>query len=145
MRTVGAFWIGAGLALLALVGGAIWLAGRTRVAQTPAPPVVAAPPAAKAADVPSSPPSEAPSAAAPIAEPTAAPSEAEPVEALALPETAARTGEPKPASTKAPVAAPPAARDTKRARREPHRQNDAPGVQQRIPGERTKGFSVDEF
>jgi hypothetical protein len=53
--------------------------------------------------------------------------------------------EPAIATVPTPKPAPATTRDPKRARRDPHRQNDAPGVQQRIPGERTKGLSVDEF
>jgi len=141
MRTVGAFWVGAGLALVVLVGGAIWLAGRSRVAEAPLPPAPLAP--ASAAISSPDPPKAA--HAEPVDEPQVVP-------AQALTPAAGLAEEPAPGAADAvapaiaPASHPAATREPKRPRRDTHRQNDPPAAaQQRIPGERTKGLSVDDF
>lgn len=138
MRTVGAFWIGAGLALMVLVAGAIWLASRSRIAEAPAPPAVAPP--ARVPDPPRAAHAEpAATAAVGAAEPAGAPG--------VLPAAAvAPAPEPAPVAADTPSEAPAPMREPKRVKRDPRRHDTPPAaVQQRIPGERTKGLSVDEF
>ncbi len=146
MGTTGAFWIGAGLALIVLIAGAIWLVGRAQLAEAPPPPAVTPPPSATTPPPPAALPEAVEPSEASKPRPVAA-SAAEPaidqaeIEAAAAPiPEASATAESKPEPAVTPAAPTP-----KRSRREPHRHNQAPSAKQRIPGERTKGLSVDEF
>ncbi|MFT3927359.1 MAG: protein kinase [Myxococcales bacterium] len=152
MRTVGAFWIGAGLALVVLVGGAIWLAGRSRIAEAPLPPAPVAP--APAALEPLDAPEPAHAEPATALAPTQPSQAADPAAVMPTPvDQPAEVVEPVPGTpdvVQVPVAAPAvtnnsSAREPKRVKRDLHRHDDAPAGQQRIPGERTKGLSSDEF
>jgi hypothetical protein len=134
--------------LLLLIGASVWLARRDPAGgvQVAVPPPVAAPAQAPEAAQPALPEVTPPKTAAEL--PAQVPAEVPSTPSLAeLPNAEPAVVEAAPAEPSAAEPEPAAVTDTQRSsrrHREPRRAQD-PVTPQRIPGERTKGLSSDDF